>query len=71
MLFKKYRSSYIYINLLHGLNEGKIYAYLYNIKSDLGCKFIPIISKNCIQFTYKSNLFYFITTHLNSIMKEY
>ncbi|GET65599.1 hypothetical protein GLOIN_2v1844828 [Rhizophagus irregularis DAOM 181602=DAOM 197198] len=69
-VFEKIGSSYVRVDLLSGLNEGKIHARLYDLKPDSACKFIPIISKDRTQFTCESNPFRFIA-HLGSVLEEY
>ncbi|POG65249.1 hypothetical protein GLOIN_2v1844828 [Rhizophagus irregularis DAOM 181602=DAOM 197198] len=69
-VFEKNGSSYVRVDLLSGLNEGKIHARLYDLKPDSACKFIPIISKDRTQFTCESNPFRFIA-HLGSVLEEY
>ncbi|CAB4386984.1 unnamed protein product [Rhizophagus irregularis] len=70
LIFEKRESSYVRVNLLSGLNEGKIHARLYDLKLDSACEFIPIISKDRTQFTCESNPFRFIA-HLGSVLEEY
>ncbi|GBC35239.1 hypothetical protein GLOIN_2v1844828 [Rhizophagus irregularis DAOM 181602=DAOM 197198] len=69
-VFEKHGSSYVRVDLLSGLNEGKIHARLYDLKPDSACEFIPIISKDRTQFTCESNPFRFIA-HLGSVLEEY
>ncbi|CAG8726436.1 16382_t:CDS:2, partial [Racocetra fulgida] len=58
------------VNLLNSINEGKIHARLYNLKSNFDQEFVPIISSNCTQFVCETNVFRFIA-HLGSVSEEY
>ncbi|RIA95991.1 hypothetical protein C1645_859771 [Glomus cerebriforme] len=69
-VFEKRGSSYVRTNLFYGLNEGRIHARLYDLKSDSEHEFILIISQNRTQFIYESSPFRFIT-HLGSVLEEY
>ncbi|CAI2197686.1 11980_t:CDS:2, partial [Funneliformis geosporum] len=69
-VFEKRGSSYVRIDLLTGLNEGKIHARLYDLKSDSACEFTPIINQNCIQFICESSSFHFVA-YLGSVSEEY
>ncbi|CAI2197083.1 6553_t:CDS:2, partial [Funneliformis geosporum] len=69
-VFEKRGSSYVHIDLLTGLNEGKIHARLYNVKSDSACEFTPIINQNRTQFICEFSSFRFVA-HLGSVSEEY
>ncbi|GES81352.1 hypothetical protein GLOIN_2v1844828 [Rhizophagus clarus] len=69
-IFEKRKLSYVRVDLLSGSNEGKIHARLYDLKPDSAYEFIPIISKDCAQFTCESNPFCFIA-YLDSVLEEY
>ncbi|CAG8741342.1 14779_t:CDS:2, partial [Funneliformis mosseae] len=58
------------LNLLSGSSEGKIHARLYDLKPDSTCEFVPIISKDRVQFICESNSFRFIA-YLGSVLEEH